>query len=219
MKGYSREWWSYSFYHLLSWLFFFFSFFSDHVWLDALQRRRHLYRLGGLAAPPRSKTRRIRTRCCARCVSFLFSFFFLFFKTFLLLPLVSPFLLPYSSLLTITPFPRSLLIGAVAAFQKHVSELRTKCLVKVSAQFGSASASSSQGSHSLQMTFINGLSASVHVCPYYPEVPNGVFVSNLVGVGGWPASELEELRAVANSSCFCSLHDLFDLLASRDSVV
>jgi len=91
---------------------------------------------------------------------------------------------------------------AQAIFATHVSALRKRCLVR------------QNGSNRVQLTLANGVSASIsaHMC--YPEVPSGVYIDSLVGVGGWSMAELERVRVDINAKCFSSLNDLFEHLVS-----
>ena len=103
-------------------------------------------------------------------------------------------------------------LGAVqrsaAALALHTAELRKRCIVR-SAGFSAASSCAS-----VQLTLSNGVTCSLSVHPCYPEVPGGVSIDSLVGVGGWTMQELEAMRVTANARCFSSLLDVHaDLLA------
>lgn len=103
-------------------------------------------------------------------------------------------------------------LGAVqrsgAVLTQHVSELRRHCIVR-SNFFTTLTKYAS-----VLVTLSNGVTASISVHPCYPEVPNGVSIDSLVGVGGWSMQELEDLRVTANSKCFCSLPDVVEHLVS-----
>lgn len=67
--------------------------------------------------------------------------------------------------------------NAPATLQQHLSELRKRCIVRSNGYSASSSAAS------VQVTLSNGVTAciSVHAC--YPEVPGGVSIDSLVGIG------------------------------------
>ena len=101
-------------------------------------------------------------------------------------------------------------LGAVqksaAILTQHTSELRKKCIVRSNGYTAKSSMAS------VQITLSNGVTASFSVHACYPELPGGVSIDSLVGVGGWTMQELEVLRVTANAKCFSSLLDMMDHL-------
>ena len=71
------------------------------------------------------------------------------------------------------------------------------------------------GSWLVQVTLSCGVSArfSIHEC--YPEVPSGVHVESLEGVGGYSPQELEEARRDANAVCFRTIHEAVNFLSDN----
>lgn len=72
-------------------------------------------------------------------------------------------------------------LGAVqtapSLLQQHVAELRKRCIVRSNGfQPGNSTAS-------VQVTLSNGVTASISVHACYPEVPSGVSIDSLAGIG------------------------------------
>jgi len=103
-------------------------------------------------------------------------------------------------------------LGAVqkssAILTQHTAELRQKCIVRSNGYTAKSSMAS------VQITLSNGVTASFSVHACYPELPGGVSIDSLVGVGGWTMQELEVLRVTANAKCFSSLLDMMDHLVA-----
>jgi hypothetical protein len=106
-------------------------------------------------------------------------------------------------------------LGAVqrsaAALGTHIADLRKRCIVR------SHGFTTTNSCASVQVTLSNGVTASLSAHACYPELPGGVSIDSLVGVGGWSMQELEAIRVTANAKCFCSLPDMMEhLITSTD---
>jgi hypothetical protein len=51
----------------------------------------------------------------------------------------------------------------------------------------------------------------IHEC--YPEIPGGVYVESIIGIGGWDQEELITMKANINASCFNNIVDVFNYLS------
>lgn len=83
--------------------------------------------------------------------------------------------------------------STVASLQQHLSELRKTCIVKLLSPL------------SIQVTLINGLTATISIHQCYPDVP-GVHIDTLSGCGD--ASECLRTRNNLNSKCHNNICDL-----------
>jgi len=93
--------------------------------------------------------------------------------------------------------------GAADAIETDLVELRKLLLVR------------RISSSIVQVTFSSGVSARLACSDCYPEVPNGVHVLGLDGVGGWTPQELESLRKDASCNIFRTLIDAVAYLAEE----
>lgn len=94
---------------------------------------------------------------------------------------------------------------SAGALQKHISQLRKMCIVKVGAN------------GSIQVTLASGLTLSISVHECYPDVPGAVRVDSIVGIGGWTAEECAVLRRAANAMCFNSTVDTVNFIMQANT--
>ena len=90
--------------------------------------------------------------------------------------------------------------NSAGALQKHISQLRKMCIVKLGAN------------GSFQVTLASGLTLHILVHECYPDVPGAVRVDSVVGVGGWTAEECAAVRRSANAKCFNSVIDTVEFV-------
>ena len=85
--------------------------------------------------------------------------------------------------------------------QKHIASLRKKCIIKQNSQ------------NTVQITLGSGISATLLIHECYPEIPGGVYVESIIGIGGWDQDELITMKANINASCFNNIVDVFNYLS------
>ena len=86
-------------------------------------------------------------------------------------------------------------------FKVHLSDLRRKALVRQTGPF------------SVTATYSNGITASFVVHNCYPDVPTGVQIESLTGVGGWDAAELQIIKDDVNARLMCTIQEAFSSLS------
>lgn len=85
--------------------------------------------------------------------------------------------------------------------QKHIALLRKKCIIKQVTP------------NTVQVTLGTGISVTLLIHECYPEVPGGVYVDSIIGIGGWDQDELANMKANINASCFNNIVDVFNFLS------
>ena len=86
----------------------------------------------------------------------------------------------------------------------HVSELRKKCIVR------------SPGPLTAEFTLSAGVTASLVVHKCYPNVPSGVTIDSMIGVGGWTVAEIDAVKKMANSQSISTIMEMFEFLQSSE---
>jgi hypothetical protein len=87
----------------------------------------------------------------------------------------------------------------------HVSDLRKKCIVR------------STGPLSAEFTLSVGVTVSLVAHKCYPNIPAGIKIDSIIGVGGWNKDEIETIKNKANMLGVSTIMDMFEYLQSAEA--